>query len=76
MLVLIFCFGHHFFKHVFYMADLVVVSVSIIVDLFLKSELEAVGFIAIFRLWRIVRIVHGFVVASEQVLFKPLNLPC
>jgi len=61
--LLIVSFGPSFFRHPWYVLDFVVIFASIIVDALLHSD-EA-ELLLIFRLWRVVRILHGLYTIRE-----------
>eukprot|EP00929_Paragymnodinium_shiwhaense_P000359 TRINITY_DN100604_c0_g1_i1.p1 TRINITY_DN100604_c0_g1~~TRINITY_DN100604_c0_g1_i1.p1 ORF type:complete len:300 (+),score=44.98 TRINITY_DN100604_c0_g1_i1:94-993(+) len=51
---------HGFFTNPWLVLDLVVVSISWVLDVFLEEQLEGVlGALILIRLWRVVRIFHG-----------------
>jgi len=61
-----------FMANLFYMLDLFVVSVSLALELtfkFLHNEIasELIGILIFFRLWRFVRIGHGFFASSHEL---------
>lgn len=62
--LLMFSFGRSYFKHPMYVLDFVVVAASLIIEIVLKDILGS--FLVLFRLWRVVRITHGIVVAIEE----------
>eukprot|EP01120_Amphizonella_sp_Union-15-10_P014664 TRINITY_DN719_c0_g8_i1.p1 TRINITY_DN719_c0_g8~~TRINITY_DN719_c0_g8_i1.p1 ORF type:complete len:234 (+),score=26.90 TRINITY_DN719_c0_g8_i1:90-791(+) len=64
LLALLFALGTHFFSKFMYVLDLVVVTVSLIIDLLLGEVLSS--FILLFRLWRMLRIVHGVYASVEE----------
>ena len=61
-----------FMSNLFYMLDLFVVSVSLALELtfkFLHNDIasELIGILIFFRLWRFVRIGHGFFASSHEL---------
>jgi hypothetical protein len=63
-ILLIFSFDLDYFKHPMYIIDLIIVLASLILELIFKDYF--VGFLALFRLWRVLRITHGIVIALED----------
>ena len=61
-----------FFSHLFYALDLLIVTVSLILEIVFKAVHEdilndIVGILILFRLWRFVRIGHGLVASTYEL---------
>ena len=54
-----------FWTHAFYVLDLVVVSLSIVLDLALGDE--EFGWLIVLRAWRFARVFHGLVMAQKEL---------
>jgi hypothetical protein len=75
MMLMIFCLGCVFFKHFFYVLDLFVVSVSLVLEITLYTLNDDIlatltGLLVILRLWRFVRVGHGIVEATVELSQK------
>eukprot|EP01120_Amphizonella_sp_Union-15-10_P016289 TRINITY_DN853_c0_g1_i3.p1 TRINITY_DN853_c0_g1~~TRINITY_DN853_c0_g1_i3.p1 ORF type:complete len:248 (+),score=32.07 TRINITY_DN853_c0_g1_i3:67-810(+) len=68
LLSLLFSLGLHFFTKFMYVLDLIVVTLSLIIDLLLGEVLSS--FLLLFRLWRMLRIVHGIYASVEETAKK------
>jgi len=64
ILLLIVAFGLSFFKHPLYILDAVVIALSITFELEFRDSIG--GLLVIFRLWRIVRIIHGVATTIQE----------
>ena len=72
LFLLILCLGKRFFRHFFYVLDLVVVSVSFALEItFYTSQSDVLsalsGILVLARLWRFVRVGHGIVEATVEL---------
>lgn len=57
--------GFHIAKTVLYWAtDAIIITAAILLELIFRDELA--GLLAIVRLWRVIRIAHGIVMAAEE----------
>lgn len=57
--------------------DALVVAVSLVIELYLEEELQVAGIIVLFRLWRMLRIMHGvYVTMHEGTLPLALRALC
>jgi len=66
LVVLIFCYGLSFFKKALYVLDLIVVTISLILDLALNMGIVG-SLLVIFRAWRLLRIARGvYMSVGEQ----------
>eukprot|EP01120_Amphizonella_sp_Union-15-10_P013083 TRINITY_DN6013_c0_g1_i1.p1 TRINITY_DN6013_c0_g1~~TRINITY_DN6013_c0_g1_i1.p1 ORF type:complete len:221 (-),score=27.64 TRINITY_DN6013_c0_g1_i1:75-737(-) len=65
LLLLLFALGFAFFRKLLYVLDIIVVSVSLVIDILLSDALSSL--IILFRLWRLLRIVHGIYASIEEV---------
>lgn len=61
---LIFCLGHRYFLKCFYVLDLLVLSIALIMELILHEA--GGGWLALLLCWRFVRLLHGFAVQVEM----------
>jgi len=64
LFLLLFAFGLGFFRKFMYILDLIVVSISLVVDIVLSEVLSSL--LVLFRMWRMLRIVHGIYVSMEE----------
>jgi len=62
--LLLVAFGLSFFRHPLYILDLVVISTSILFEFEFRDTVG--GLLVIFRLWRIVRIIHSVAIMQEE----------
>lgn len=68
IVLLLFAYLQKFFVHLFYVFDLIVISVSIAIELVFRNAEEnaiAAELIILSRLWRLVRIFHAFYAEGE-----------
>jgi hypothetical protein len=49
-----------------YVQDAVIVGFSLVIELYLEEELKVAEIIILFRLWRLLRIMHGVYVAMHE----------
>jgi len=71
ILLLLVAFGINFFKHPLYVLDLVVISTSILFEFEFRDTVG--GLLVIFRLWRIVRIIHSVAIMQEEKAEGKMN---
>jgi len=64
VLLLLFAFGLSFFKHPLYILDGAIIALSITFEVVLRDAVG--GLLVIFRLWRVVRIIHGVAMTMEE----------
>ncbi len=68
LLTLFFVFGKYFLRHILYMVDVVIVSVSLGLELGLNTAQyqDAAAVVIFLRLWRLVRAGHGLLALSAE----------
>jgi hypothetical protein len=64
LLLLMFGLGAVFWRRIIYVVDFVIVLAAFIVEIFLEDIFAT--FIILFRLWRMVRVMHGIYVSVEE----------
>ncbi len=64
LLLLMFGLGKLFWRRIIYVVDFVIVLAAFIVEIFLEDIFAT--FIILFRLWRMVRVMHGIYVSVEE----------
>eukprot|EP01120_Amphizonella_sp_Union-15-10_P013783 TRINITY_DN6495_c1_g1_i1.p1 TRINITY_DN6495_c1_g1~~TRINITY_DN6495_c1_g1_i1.p1 ORF type:complete len:133 (-),score=26.83 TRINITY_DN6495_c1_g1_i1:74-472(-) len=64
ILLLFFALGRKFFSKFMYVLDLIVVTISLVIDILLSEVLSSL--LILFRLWRLLRIVHGVYASIEE----------
>lgn len=65
--ILFLCYLWRFFLHLFYVIDAAVVITSLLLELLLPKGEDVVGVIIIFRFWRLMRVLHGLMTATEHL---------
>lgn len=61
---LLYCFGWRYFTKLWYMLDVLVLVISLVLELTLPSD--EVGFLTLLLVWRVIRIVHGFLLTEQE----------
>lgn len=61
---LILCLGMKYFRKCFYVIDLIVLSVALVIEIVLHDV--AGGWLALLLTWRVIRLLHGFAVQVEM----------
>jgi len=66
----------HFIKHKIEIADAIIVFISFILDLvFLNDDAVGglVGLLTLLRLWRVLRVINGFILGAKQAADKRVH---
>lgn len=61
---LLYCFGWRYFTKVWYILDVLVLVISLVLELTLPTD--EVGFLSVLLVWRVIRIVHGFLLTEQE----------
>lgn len=65
--------GRNYFKHFFYLFDVVIISTSLALEIVFQNQPEA-GLLIVARVWRFVRIVHGFAESTaDEITAKTMS---
>ena len=75
LMLMVFCLGLVFFQHFFYVADLFIVTVSLVLEISFYVVHEDIlatltAFLVLMRVWRFVRIGHSVVEATVEMSAK------
>jgi cell division protein FtsB len=71
LLLLMFGLGAVFWRRIIYVVDFVIVLAAFIVEIFLEDIFAT--FIILFRLWRMVRVMHGIYVSVEENRMRKID---